>query len=327
MDTSSPVSGLLAIIQAQNEIVATGLDLDAVMALVVERAQALTGANAAVVELVDGDELIYHVARGAAAPLVGLRLDVDASLSRLCLHEGRILHCSDARSDNRIDLEACRRIGAMSMVCVPLNHADRVVGVLKVYDPRLHLFSPEDVELLDLLAGVIAAHMVHASDFREHHHDNRLDAVTGLLNRRAFDERLDEELARASRHGGQFGVCLVAIDGLGQVNDLTGDAALRAVAANLNMLRGADRAYRLGWDEFALILVETYVNGAEGVGERITMAIREDPECPGVDASCGFASYQFRDDATSIVARADAALHEAKQSGGYGLDERRNGAS
>jgi diguanylate cyclase len=319
MDSSLSASRLLTIIQTQNEIAATALDLDAVMSLVVERARALTGAEAAVVELVEGDELVYHVAHGAAAPFVGLRLRADASLSGLCAQEGRTVHCADASADDRVDLEACRRLGAVSMVCAPLSHEGRVVGVLEVYDARANLFSQEDVATLDLLSGVIAAHMAHATDLQEHHLDSRHDPLTGLPNRRAFDERLEEELARASRHGAQFTVCLLDLDGFEQLNDYDGrsarDAVLWTVAANFSQLRGEDAAYRLGEDEFALVLVETYANGAEGVAERITAAIRQDPACRGVGVSWGVATYQFRDTAASIVARADKALYEAKQAG------------
>jgi sulfur carrier protein ThiS len=74
VDTELTAERLLAIIQTQNDIVATALDFEAVMASVVERAQSRSGAEAAVLELADGDEMVYHVAKGAAGPYVGLRL-------------------------------------------------------------------------------------------------------------------------------------------------------------------------------------------------------------------------------------------------------------
>ena len=136
MRTSLSPDRLLGVVELQNEIAATALDLDQVMALVAERSQALIGAAAAVVEIAEGDEMVYRVASGTAEPFLGLRLRIDASLSGLCVRRGEVLHCRDATHDPRVDLDVCRRVGAMSMLCVPLRHGDRVVGVLKVYDPE-----------------------------------------------------------------------------------------------------------------------------------------------------------------------------------------------
>jgi len=208
----------------------------------------------------------------------------------------------------------------MCMVCVPLIHAGRVTGVLKVYDRRPNAFSQSDVGTLDLLSGVIGAHMAHATDFQEHHHDSRHDALTGLPNRRAFDERLDSELARVRRHGGEFAVCLLDLDRFKQVNDTdghaAGDAVLRAVAKYLSQMRGEDAAYRVGGDEFALTLVEASADGGATVIERITTAIRQDPDCRGVSASCGVAAFEIHDDAASLVSRADVALYDVKRCAG-----------
>jgi len=85
-----PVDRLLAIIETQNEIAATALDLEAVMSLVVERAQTLTAAEAAVIELADGVEMVYHVARGTAAGHRGC----DCESIRAC----RACACERARS-------------------------------------------------------------------------------------------------------------------------------------------------------------------------------------------------------------------------------------
>jgi GAF domain len=119
-----------------------------------------------VVEIADGEEMVYRVASGTAAQYVGLRLGIDASLSGLCVREGRTLHCVESETDPRVSAAACRRVGATSMLCVPLRHYGEAAGVLKVYDARAHAFSEDDVETLDLLSGVIAAHVAHATEFQ-----------------------------------------------------------------------------------------------------------------------------------------------------------------
>ena len=306
---------LLAIIETQNRIAASALDLDAVMELVVERAGSLTGANAAVVELADGDEMVYHVGAGAAAAHVGLRLRADSSLSGLCVREGTTLHCRDAGADDRVDRDACRRVGAISMLCVPLGHDGRVIGVLKVYDPRPNAFDAQDVVTLDLLSGVIAAHMAHATDFAEQSHASRHDALTGLPNRRALDERMVAEVSRANRYGIELTLGLLDLNRFKQVNDTlghpVGDAVLRAVAGNLSG-RVEDGAYRLGGDEFAVVLVETGSEGAKAVMARIARTIAADPYCRGVGACWGLAAHRNGEDPATLMARADAALYDAK---------------
>jgi hypothetical protein len=74
-------SRMLAIIATQGEIASASLELDEVMALVVSRAQEITGAAAGVVELIEGEEMVYHAVSGAAEPFAGVRLAVQTSLS------------------------------------------------------------------------------------------------------------------------------------------------------------------------------------------------------------------------------------------------------
>jgi diguanylate cyclase len=307
---------LLAIIETLNEIARTALDLDEVMAIVMRCGRALTGAAAAVVEMVEGEHLVYRVASGAAEPYAGTRLRIDASLSGLCVRTGEVLRCDDAETDDRVDLEAARQVGAMSMLCVPLRHGDRVDGVLKVYDPRPHAFDDADVQTLRLLSGFIAAHIANATDFQAHRHASRHDGLTGLPNRRAFDERLAAEAARARRYGTSLALCMMDLDGFKGVNDTqghsAGDEVLRGVAACFNQIRGEDTAFRFGGDEFAVLLPGATAEGARGVADRIACAVAASPACRDVGVSVGIAELDEGDPA-SLVERADAELYAAKR--------------
>jgi diguanylate cyclase (GGDEF)-like protein len=311
---SLPTEKLLAIIETQNEIAATALELDAVMALVTRRAQELTSATAGVIEVVDGDDLVYAAASGAAEPYLGARTRADAGLSGLCVARGEIFHCEDAAADGRVDREACERVGASSLLCVPLRHAGAVVGVLEVYDPRPHAFADEDVQTLSMLCGVIAAHMAHSGDYVEGRRASGHDVLTGLPNRRCFDERLAAEAARIRRHGGEVAICLLDLDHLKHVNDTlghgTGDETLAAVARHLDQLRGEDGAYRVGGDEFAVILVGADEAGAGLAAERIRSAVAADPKCHGVGVSIGIAFLGA--DPAAALALAGAKLYAAK---------------
>src|SRR4051794_19866324 len=103
--------------------------------------------------------MVYAVTTGEATPYLGTRLRKEASLSGRCVIEGRVLRSDDTGADERVDAEACRRVNACSMICVPLTHLEETVGVLKVYAPEVNHFDDSDVETLELLSDLIAAHL------------------------------------------------------------------------------------------------------------------------------------------------------------------------
>jgi diguanylate cyclase (GGDEF)-like protein len=306
---------LRAIIQTQTEIAASDLDLDAVMQLIASRGQELTGANAGVIEIADGDEMVYRVTTGEATPFLGVRLKMAASLSGLCVTEGKVLHSDDTAADPRVDAEACQRVNARSMLCVPLTHQGETVGVLKVYSPQANHFGEADVETLELLSDLIAAHMSHASLFAAEVHGGRHDALTGLLNRRAYEERLPVEIARASRYAWPLSLCLLDLDGFKTINDTlghpAGDRALQQVAALLDESRLADDIFRIGGDEFALLMPKTCREDAELAAARLCQEISEIGMSDGtLGASVGVA--EGADDPAVLHAMADERLLAAK---------------
>ena len=154
-----------AIIATQHDIATAALDLNVVMALIAERTQKLTQASGAVIELVEGDEMVYRSACGTAATHVGVRLKVATSLSGQCVQTGEILYCYDTEIDPRVDLATCRRIGVRSMIVMPLKYDCKVVGVLKVLSPLTSAFGDRDRDTLQLMAGLLAAVINHASEF------------------------------------------------------------------------------------------------------------------------------------------------------------------
>ena len=260
---------LRAIIRTQTEIASADLDPKAIMQLIADRARDLTRASAGVIELAEEDEMVYAVTTGEATPYLGTRLALASSLSGLCVREGRVLRSDDTREDARVDAEACRRVNAGSMICVPLVHQGQTVGVLKVYSPEAHHFNDHHIETLELLSELIAAHLSHVSLYAVESHASRHDALTALLNRRAFEERLPIEAARASRYDRPLSLCLLDLDGFKRVNDTlghpAGDQVLRSVARILDGARVADDCFRIGGDEFAILMPETTADEA-GIG-------------------------------------------------------------
>jgi diguanylate cyclase (GGDEF)-like protein len=308
---------LRAIIRTQAEIAATELDLKAVMQLIADRALELTRASAGVIELAEDEEMVYMVTSGEATPYLGTRLRIDNSLSGLCVREGRALRSDDTKSDPRVDAEACRRVDAASMICVPLVHKGSTIGVLKAYSAEPHRFGDEDVETLDLISELIAAHMAHATLYEIEAHDSRHDTLTALPNRRAFEERLPVEVARASRNGHTLSLCVLDLDGFKGVNDElghpAGDQVLRSVAEILDESRVSDDCFRIGGDEFAIIMPETTPRDARVAAERIAAEVIEAGLAGGaVGVSFGIAGTADPD-AEALLATADAELLAAKR--------------
>ncbi|MES2535903.1 MAG: EAL domain-containing protein [Pseudomonadota bacterium] len=139
------------IVQVQHEMSAVDLDLQSVMNLMVERAQALTRACGAVVELVEEDEMVYRATAGIAARQIGLRLRHGSSLSGAAIRTGMVMHCEDSEVDPHVDRSASRAIGVRSLIAAPLRVADQVIGVLKVMAMEPHAFRKRDVVNLQIL--------------------------------------------------------------------------------------------------------------------------------------------------------------------------------
>ena len=315
MSSERSAAQLRAIIRTQTEIATSDLDPPTIMQLIAERAQELTGASAGLIELLEDDEMVYSVTTGEATPFLGMRLKAAASLSGLCVSEERVLRSDDTSDDPRVDGAACKRVSAASMICVPLTHRGETVGVLKVYAPEAHHFDDADVETLELLTELISAHLSHANLFEAESRESRRDSLTGLPNRRAFEERLPVELARAARSG-PVSLCLLDLDGFKGVNDRlghpAGDEVLRQVGRILEGSRMADDCFRIGGDEFAILMPGTDEDEAAVAAARIADQIAAAGlGGGGIGASFGIGTSIDRD-GEALMARADAELLAAK---------------
>lgn len=153
------------------------------------------------------------------------------------------------------------------------------------------------------------------------------DALTGLLNRRALEERLEQETRRSARHGYPIGVVLFDLDHFKAINDsrghAAGDHALQVVAAAVeDAVRGSDAVFRYGGEEFVVLLPDTPIEGAVAVAEHLRDVIRnivlafEGRALPSLSASFGVAGCPAHGrDVDSLLRAADAAVYLAKSRG------------
>ncbi len=154
-----------------------------------------------------------------------------------------------------------------------------------------------------------------------------LDPLTGLMNRRAFDRRIREEVERTRRYGSPLSLCMMDLDCFKDINDQyghsAGDALLRAVAVLLKAeLRSIDLAVRYGGDEFAMILPNTPKTDAWAVAEKVRDALSrlhvstETEATVHSTASIGIATVgEKTQHANDLLDAADRALYVAKRAG------------
>jgi N-acetylmuramoyl-L-alanine amidase/putative methionine-R-sulfoxide reductase with GAF domain len=129
--------------------------LDEVLQLVAERAIAITGADGLGIALAENNEIVLRASAGAIKPDVGQRIQRDSAFSGACFRTAQIIRCDDTETDNRVNLNACRKLGARSMVAVPLCGRRRVIGLLEAFSAEPFGFNDSDVGSLELLAELI----------------------------------------------------------------------------------------------------------------------------------------------------------------------------
>lgn len=129
--------------------------LDEVLQMVAERAIAITGADGLGIALAENNEIVLRASAGTIKPDVGARIQRDSAFSGACFRMAQIIRCDDTETDDRVNLYACRQLGARSMVAVPLCGRRRVIGLLEAFSAEPYGFNDSDVVSLELLAELI----------------------------------------------------------------------------------------------------------------------------------------------------------------------------
>ncbi|MFL5942624.1 MAG: diguanylate cyclase domain-containing protein [Gaiellaceae bacterium] len=211
---------------------------------------------------------------------------------------------------------------------VPLHDGKRgLIGIIWADNPSDRLLPSADrLQALRIFANDAAAALVSGRHLGELRFLAEHDPLTRLLNRRAFVTRLEGEVARARRYGRSFGLVFADLDDFKQLNDryghTTGDEALVAFASVLaQSLRMPDDAFRIGGDEFAVILAEATDDDARRVTDRVRtlldqLAHEGKPWLADLSASFGCASCpEDADDPQTLFRLADEAQYDAKRNG------------
>jgi diguanylate cyclase (GGDEF)-like protein len=212
-----------------------------------------------------------------------------------------------------------------SIIGIPLKVGNTVVGVMNLSRSTVGSFSPSELRLLSLLSDQAAVAISNASLHQMISRQAYSDPLTGLPNRRALDERLEEEVVSARRNNYSFAVIMMDLDGFKAVNDThghtVGDDVLRLVFTEMQRgVRTTDFLARYGGDELTLILSQTDMSSAHVVSEKIVEGMKKikyrlpDGKRLKLGISGGIALYPVHArSGPDLLRAADAALYHAKK--------------
>jgi diguanylate cyclase (GGDEF)-like protein len=236
------------------------------------------------------------------------------------------LSLGDPELDNQTiyDREFLQKLGVKSSLIAPIALRDRVLGVLFLQECNEERdWNIDDVLLIGSLADNLSVAIENAELHQEREKQAVTDGLTGIANRRSFNEMLLREFERAKRYEQPLSLIIIDLDHLKKINDAhghqAGDEAIRSIGITLRQSsRSVDLPARYGGEEFCLLLPNTDIEMAEQLAERLRRLINEVtlPGVGNISASIGVATYPTHaDDPDLLVKRSDEALYVAKQSG------------
>ena len=240
---------------------------------------------------------------------------------------GRALWRNDLTMELRFK-ETLPRGGMRSDMTIPLRSRGQATGALRVACRRRHAYEPEDFEILERLADVMAISVENQRLLQVTRRMAEVDGLTGVCNRRHFQVLLSREAERARSAGHPLALRLADVDRFKDVNDRhghpAGDAVLQHVARLLaQRLRRSDVVARYGGEEFAVLLPGSDREAAAALAEELRREIESSPAALPAPAeplrvTLSFGVASLPDDAASeqaLVSAADRALYSAKNGG------------
>ncbi len=270
---------------------------------------------------------IYHYSDGNVPSINDKFLEGDGlTFTRTALRQKSPRHLDDpsVEENGEFSNDFLIKLGVKSGLIQPIVMRDLVLGVLFLEDCTVSReWSIDDMSMIDSLADHLAVAIENAELHRELEKQAVTDGLTGVANRRSFNEALEREFERAKRYSQDLSLIVVDLDFLKKINDtyghMTGDEAIKSIGHVLaQSSRSTDITARYGGEEFCVLLPNTDIGMAEQLGERLRRLIADTHvEGPGnLSASLGVASYPLHAGSPDMLfLRADEALYQAKQDG------------
>jgi diguanylate cyclase (GGDEF)-like protein/PAS domain S-box-containing protein len=263
-----------------------------------------------------GRELVSTAVAGAQVDQIHLPFTGPPSGAATAFTSGRAHFVPDLPANDQVSQDVRRRLGVVSALWQPVLRSGVPIGVLTLaWSERVEEVSERVRSLMGLLAAEAAVAIDRADLLARLEAVARTDDLTGLANRRAWDEHLPRELSRARRDASPLCVAMLDIDRFKEYNDerghQAGDRLLKQVAATWReMLRPSDLLARYGGEEFGLVLPNCTLEKGMEVVERLRACTPAGQTC-----SAGLAVWDGDESPDLLVSRADGALYDAKNAG------------
>jgi diguanylate cyclase (GGDEF)-like protein len=242
------------------------------------------------------------------------------------IHDGKTILVNDIHEKRIILSEMITQSRDIkSILAVPMKSSGRVIGMMAAQSLEIGAFTPDDRELLELLAAYAAIALDNANLLTEVEKMAMTDSLTSLPNRRAFDTNLEKEISRTKRYDNQLSLLMIDIDDFKVLNDTkghqAGDEHLQLMSKLISdCLRESDTVYRYGGEEYTVILPQTDLQGGIKLAERIRAYVEQfspnEGSKPGFTVSIGVAVMPGNAvDSVSLIKAADDAMFAAKRRG------------
>jgi len=277
------------------------------------------------------EELQVKAAFGFANPeaISGMVFKKGEGISGLAAQAGKKIYIKDTSHEERfLNYRGEKPDVPSSFLSLPLIYKDEVLGVINFGRRGISSFSYQDVQMLSLTAGQIALAVANARLYTRTRELTVKDELTGINNRRHFQNMLQMEWKRAIRFHRPLSLIMLDVDFFKDYNDtfghLQGDQVLRQMGAILRRnLREVDTVARFGGEEFVLLLPDTDKRGAIAVAEKVRLLVEghrfhtlDHKQTRDITISAGVATYPDDvEEMDNLIDHADIALYRAKEGG------------
>jgi diguanylate cyclase (GGDEF)-like protein len=259
----------------------------------------------------------------------------DSVGTTVSLHDGLMGYVAKSRQIEIVEdyqewdgqMEEYQESSIHAAIAAPLMIGNRFLGVIGVMDSdRSRKFSKREKDLMSMFAQQAAIAVENAQLYEQQKQEARIDAITGIFNRRGLNEMGCREISRAIRFDRSLSVIFLDIDHFKQVNDTyghpIGDLVLKELADRLKKnLRTIDLFGRYGGEEFVIILPEADTEGALDVAERLRKIVEQTPFTPDnlslwITISQGVSVLNADNRSlNTLIKQADEATYQSKEAG------------
>ncbi|MBI5415940.1 MAG: diguanylate cyclase [Candidatus Omnitrophica bacterium] len=302
------------------------LDINHLVDFVIKHTTALLGARKCSLMLLDhgSGELLIRGAVGLQEEIVKTsRVKLGEPVAGWVARDGNPILVRDIEETGPLARKNGPSYQSRSFMSVPIRVHNKIVGVMNVADKKPEqddLFTPTDLKVLCTIVRQAAVALENADYYRKLEHLSITDPLTGIFNHRYFIHALDQEIDRAQRYPQPLCLLMLDIDDFKPYNDTYGhpggDSLLSGISGVLKKnLRKVDIVCRYAGDEFAVILPQTAIPGAQTIADKIRKDIEGSHFERQVTVSIGIAGFNRPMDRRDLIMKADQALYQSKRGG------------